>query len=95
MRVSGPEEEGLRIRDDQDWIRINAAFCYTALNRYPEAAAQWRVLVERNDKTEYTYYYGLSLIRQWRLKEGWSRVRQAAARGYSPAQRLLVRARIN
>jgi len=83
---------GLQLGSDSDWVRMNLAYCHTALKQYPEASVQWRILVGRTKKPEYEYHYGLSLVREWKLEEGWSMVRKSARNGYEPAQRLLSRA---
>jgi tetratricopeptide (TPR) repeat protein len=84
--------DGLNPETDSDWVRINIAYCYTALNQYQEASSQWEIVVDRSPEPSYIYHYGLSLIRQWDLKRGWNLVRRSARNGYEPAKRLLSKA---
>jgi len=86
-------QRGLRLDPDASWARVNLAVCLDALFLYHEATEQWQYLVTQDPQPRHTYGLGLSLIRYWRLKKGWSLVRQAAAEGHQPAERLLARQR--
>lgn len=86
-------ETGLRFDPKASWARINLAVCLDALFLYHEATEQWHYLVEQDPQPKHLYGLGVSLIRYWRLKEGWSLVRQAADSGHGPAKKLLERKR--
>jgi tetratricopeptide (TPR) repeat protein len=85
---------GLRLDPQTAWGRINLATCLYALSRHDEAAQQWEILVAESASPEYIYNLGLARIRQWRLKEGWKLIGQAANAGFKPAQ-VLRRSRRN
>jgi pentatricopeptide repeat protein len=84
--------DGLNPETDSDWVRKNIAFCFTALNQYQEASDHWEIVAERSPEPVNIYHYGLSLIRQWKLKKGWVLVRKSARDGFAPAKRLLSKA---
>ncbi len=84
---------GLRLDPDASWARINLTVCLDALFLYHEATEQWQYLVAQDPQPKHIYGLGLSLVRYWKLKEGWSLVKQAAAAGHQPAERLLERKR--
>ena len=86
-------QNGLRLVPDAFWARINLAVCLDAIFLYHEATEQWKYLVSQDPQPQHLYGLGVSLIRYWRLKEGWSLVKQAAAGGHQPAERLLERRR--
>jgi tetratricopeptide (TPR) repeat protein len=79
-------KKGIRLDPKSAWVRINLATCLYAVSRYDEAAEQWELLVAASQNPEYIYNLGLARIRQWRLKEGWKLVGQAAEAGFRPAQ---------
>ncbi len=84
---------GLRLDPEASWARINLAVCLDALFLYHEATEQWQYLVTQDPQPKHIYGLGLSLIRYWKLKEGWSLVEQAATAGHLPAEKLLKRRR--
>lgn len=83
---------GLELQPGAEWARVNLAFCAYHLGLYDEASRQWEILVEEERKPERVYQLGLSRLRQWRLKEGWRLIAEAASHGVPAARRMMAEA---
>jgi len=83
--------KGLELEPNNDWVRINLAYCYYAILDFAAASREWEVLVNHSYKPEYLYNFGLSRLREFRADEGWRLIELAAEEGHRPAKELIER----